>query len=118
MGAFLLFLFAYISLGAASYRDDSKDLSVAAQIRKQDEDTRAFLQKPFVPETAAGSASAALASADSKVLKGQALFQANSCSSCHGEGGVGTAAAGPLTGVGQKFTGHRSSHSFTHPILR
>ena len=60
--------------------------------------------KPFVPEAAAGSVSAALVSADPKVLKGQALFQASSCNSCHGDGGVGTAAAGPLTGVGQKYT--------------
>ncbi len=104
VGAFLVFLLAYIFLGVASYRDDFRDPGVAAQIRKQDEDTKAFMQKPFVPEAAAGSVSAALASADPKVLKGQALFQANSCSSCHGEGGVGTAAAGPLTGVGQKFT--------------
>ena len=29
---------------------------------------------------------------------------ANSCGSCHGDGGVGTAAAGPLTGLGQKYT--------------
>jgi ubiquinol-cytochrome c reductase cytochrome b subunit len=104
VGAFFVFLFAYISLGVASYRDDYKDPGVAAQMHKQEEDTKAFMQKPFVPESAAGSAAAALASADPKVLKGQALFQANSCSSCHGEGGVGTAAAGPLTGVGQKYT--------------
>jgi ubiquinol-cytochrome c reductase cytochrome b subunit len=104
VGAFFVFLLAYVSLGAASYRDDYKDPGVAAQIHKQEEDTRAFMQKPFVPEAAAGSASAALASADPKVLKGQALFQANSCNSCHGDGGVGTAAAGPLTGVGQKYT--------------
>jgi mono/diheme cytochrome c family protein len=37
-------------------------------------------------------------------LKGQALFQANSCNSCHGDGGTGTAAAGPLTGIGKKHT--------------
>jgi ubiquinol-cytochrome c reductase cytochrome b subunit len=104
VGAFFLFLLAYVSLGIASYRDDSKDPGVAAQMRKQEEDARAFMQKPFVPESAAGSASAALASADPKILKGLALFQAQSCNSCHGDGGVGTAAAGPLTGVGQKYT--------------
>jgi cytochrome c553 len=38
------------------------------------------------------------------VLKGLAIFEANSCNSCHGDGGVGTAAAGPLTGIGQKYT--------------
>ncbi len=104
VGAFFLFLVAYVSLGLASYRDDHRDPGVAAQIRKQDEDVKAFMQKPFVPEPGSGSASAALASADPKVLKGQALFQAESCNSCHGDGGVGTAAAGALTGIGQKYT--------------
>ena len=104
VGAFFLFLLAYTSLGVASYRDDYSDPGLAAQMHKQDEDSRAFMRKPFVPEAAAGSVSAALASADPKVLKGRALFQAQSCSSCHGEGGVGTAAAGPLTGVSQKYT--------------
>jgi ubiquinol-cytochrome c reductase cytochrome b subunit len=104
VGAFFLFLLAYVSLGMASYRDDAKDPGVAAQMHKQEADALAFMQKPFVPESAAGSASAALASADPKVLKGLALFQAQSCNSCHGDGGIGTAAAGPLTGVGQKYT--------------
>ena len=104
VGAFFLFLVAYTSLGVASYRDDQKDPGVAAQMHKQEEDVKAFMQSPFVPEMAAGSASAALASADPKVLKGLAIFQAQSCNSCHGDGGVGTAAAGPLTGVGQKYT--------------
>lgn len=104
VGVFVLFLAGYVTLGIASYRDDHKDLGVAAQMRKQDEEARAFMALPFVPEAAAGSASAALASANPAVLKGQAIFEANSCSSCHGEGGVGTAAAGPLTSVGQRFT--------------
>jgi ubiquinol-cytochrome c reductase cytochrome b subunit len=104
VGAFLLFLIAYTSLGIASYHDDYSDPGLAAQMHKQDADAEAFMQAPFVPEAAAGSVSAALASADPKVLKGQALFQAQSCSSCHGEGGIGTAAAGPLTNVGKKYT--------------
>ena len=104
VGAFLLFLIAYTSLGVASYRDDRRDPGVAAQMQKQDEDTKNFMRQPFVPEAAAGSASAALSAADPEVLKGLALFQANSCSSCHGDGGAGTAAAGPLTGVRQKYT--------------
>jgi len=104
VGAFLLFLIAYTTLGIASYRDDYRDPGMAAQMHQQDSDAKTFMQAPFVPEAAAGSVSAALASADPKVLKGQALFQAQSCNSCHGEGGVGTAAAGSLTGVGKKFT--------------
>jgi len=104
VGAFFLFLAAYIALGVASYRDDFRDPGLAAQMRKQDEDARAFMQKPFVPARAAGSVAAALVSADPKVLKGQAIFQAQSCNACHGEGGVGSPAAGPLIGVGTKFT--------------
>lgn len=105
VGTFAAFLVVYVGLGVASYRDDYvKDPSVAAQMHKQDEDERTFMAQPFVPEAAAGSATAALASANPLVLKGQALFEANSCNSCHGEGGVGSAAAGPLIGVGQKFT--------------
>ena len=104
VGSFLLFLIGYVSLGVASYRDDYSDPGMAAQMRKQDEDAANFMKQPFVPESAANTASAALVSADPKVLKGLALYQANSCGSCHGDHGKGTAAAGPLTGVGQKYT--------------
>ena len=104
VGAFVIFLIAYVSLGVASYRSDYSDPGMAAQMRKQDEEVKAFMQKPFVPEAAAGTTSAALASANPQILKGQALFQAQSCSSCHGEGGVGSAAAIALTGIGQKYT--------------
>ena len=36
--------------------------------------------------------------------EGTGHFPGQSCSSCHGEGGVGTAAAVALTGIGQKYT--------------
>ena len=104
VGAFFLFLLGYVSLGFASYHDDSTDPGVKAQMQKQEDDTKAFMEKEFVPEAAPGTAAASIASADPKVAKGLAVFQAQSCSSCHGEGGVGTAAAGPLTGVSKKYT--------------
>jgi mono/diheme cytochrome c family protein len=104
VGSFLLFLIGYTALGVASYRDDYSDPGMAAQMRKQDEDAKLFMKQPFVPGSAAGNASAALASADPKVLKGLVIYQAGSCSSCHGDRGVGTAAAGALTGIGQKYT--------------
>ena len=37
-------------------------------------------------------------------MKGSALFQANSCNSCHGDNGIGSAAAPALTGVSTKYT--------------
>jgi ubiquinol-cytochrome c reductase cytochrome b subunit len=104
VGAFLLFLIGYTSLGIASYRDDYRDPAMAAQMRQQDADSKAFMEQPFVPEVAAGSVPASLVAADPKVLKGQALFQANSCNSCHGDGGTGSAAAGQLLGIGMKYT--------------
>ena len=51
VGAFLIFLIAYISLGVASYRADYSDPGMAAQMHKQDEDVKAFMQKPFTPES-------------------------------------------------------------------
>ena len=103
VGAFTLFLVAYLSLGFASHHDDYSDPGMAAQMHKQDADAKAFMEQPFIPETAAGSATVSLVAANPAVLKGQALFEANSCSSCHGEGGVGSAAAGPLIGVAAKL---------------
>jgi len=104
VGAFFVFLIAYTSLGIASYRDDYKDPSMAAQMHQQDADAKAFMNAPFVPEMAAGSLPSALTAADPKVAKGLVLFQAGSCNVCHGEGGIGTAIAGPLTGVAHKYT--------------
>jgi ubiquinol-cytochrome c reductase cytochrome b subunit len=54
--------------------------------------------------SAAPAASPAAAAADPQIAKGQALFTAGPCSSCHGDHGEGTGAAGPLTGVGAKYT--------------
>jgi mono/diheme cytochrome c family protein len=104
VGTFLLFLIAYTGLGIASYHDDYSDPSMAAQMHTQDADSRAFMASPFVPENAPGSLPASLVSADPMVVKGHALFQSQSCNSCHGEGGIGTAAAVSLTGVGVKYS--------------
>lgn len=104
VGVFFLFLIVYVGLGIVSYHGDYGDPTVAAQMHKQEADTKAFMLKPFVPEAATGKAAAPLAAADPSVLKGQAIFQAQSCSACHGEGGVGTPAAVALTVVGQKYT--------------
>jgi len=45
-----------------------------------------------------------LAADDPKVLKGQAIFAAQTCNACHGDAGKGTPAGGPLTGLGAKYT--------------
>lgn len=104
VGAFFLFLLCYTGLGIASYHDDYSDKSMAAQMHTQDDAARAFMAAPFVPEAAAGTVPASIVSADPVVVKGHALFTSQSCNSCHGEGGIGTAAAGALTGVDAKYT--------------
>ncbi|MEO7029231.1 MAG: cytochrome b N-terminal domain-containing protein [Acidobacteriaceae bacterium] len=104
VGAFFLFLVCYTGLGIASYHDDYSDKSMAAQMHSQDEASRAFMAAPFVPEAAADTIPASLISADPLIVKGHALYGSQSCNSCHGEGGIGTAAAGALTGVGAKYT--------------
>ena len=104
VGAFFLFLVVYTGLGFASYHDDYSDPGMAKQMAAQDNDSRVFMAKPFVPEAAAGSVSASLMSADPKIVKGHQIFEAQSCSSCHGVGGIGTAAAPALTGISAKYT--------------
>ena len=104
VGAFLLFLVCYTGLGFASYHDDYSDPAMAAQMHKQDADSQAFMNSPFIPETAGGGTPANVASADPIVVKGHALFQSQSCNSCHGEDATGTAAAPALTGVGAKYS--------------
>ncbi|MEO6802653.1 MAG: hypothetical protein ABI197_05325 [Granulicella sp.] len=93
VGAFFLFLVCYIGLGIASYHDDYSDKSMAAQMHLQNEASRTYMA-PFVPEAAAGTIPASLVSADPLVVKGHALFESQPCNSCHGEGGIGTAAGG------------------------
>ncbi len=53
------------------------------------------------PPTAPASTAPA---ADPQIAKGQALFVAGPCSSCHGAHGEGTADAVALTGLGAKYT--------------
>jgi len=46
---------------------------------------------------------AGAAPADPLATEGKALFEAQACSACHGEGGVGTAAGVKLIGIGAKM---------------
>jgi ubiquinol-cytochrome c reductase cytochrome b subunit len=52
----------------------------------------------------ASVAPSATAVADPLIAKGQALFANGPCSDCHGDHGEGSTAAGPLTGVGAKYS--------------
>jgi len=103
VGAMVLFLAAFAGLGVRSHLEDVRDPSIAAQIKKQNEEMEAFRRTPFEPQSNEASVSAAVVAADPAVLKGKVLFAAQGCDACHGDGGVGTAAAPKLLGVAAKF---------------
>jgi mono/diheme cytochrome c family protein len=42
--------------------------------------------------------------ADPLAAKGKTIFEAQSCNACHGDGGVGTAAATGVIGIGKQFS--------------
>jgi mono/diheme cytochrome c family protein len=47
--------------------------------------------------------------------KGKTIFEAQSCNACHGDGGVGTAAAPALTGIAARIPPEQLAQLFTHP---
>jgi ubiquinol-cytochrome c reductase cytochrome b subunit len=101
VGCYVFVFLALFGLGYMSYRSDHNDAGYAAQLAAQEKDTAAFMRQPFQPEASGSSVSGAeLASADPLVAKGKTIYE-QSCNACHGESGLGTAAAPKLTGVGR-----------------
>jgi ubiquinol-cytochrome c reductase cytochrome b subunit len=93
-------------LGGLSHRNDLRDPAVASQLAKQHEDVVSFMKAPFEPELAGSSLAAAnVALANPLAAKGKDIFEQQGCNACHGDGGVGTAAAPKLIGVGAKYDG-------------
>lgn len=91
-------------LGGLSHRNDLRDPAVASQLAKQREDVESFMKAPFEPELAGSSLAAAnMALANPLAAKGKEIFEQQGCNACHGDNGVGTAAAPKLTGVGTKY---------------
>jgi ubiquinol-cytochrome c reductase cytochrome b subunit len=91
-------------LGFASQREDMRNPGVAAQLRKQQQDTAEFMKAKFEPELSGGSLAAQNAAlTDPEASQGKAIFEKESCNACHGDNGVGTAAAPKLIGVGRKY---------------
>jgi ubiquinol-cytochrome c reductase cytochrome b subunit len=92
------------ALGALSHRNDLRDPAVASQLAKQSEDVKDFMKEPFQPELAGSSLAAANAAlADPRAAKGKEIFEQQACNACHGDNGIGTAAAPKLIGVGAKY---------------
>jgi ubiquinol-cytochrome c reductase cytochrome b subunit len=116
MGAYAFVLFALIGFGLQSRYLDTHDAGVAQQLAKQSAEENEYMHKPFEPELSSASLTAAnVALADPLAAKGKAVFEAQACNACHGDGGIGTAAAPPLIGVGGKFSADQIVVLLRHP---
>jgi ubiquinol-cytochrome c reductase cytochrome b subunit len=78
-----------------------------------------YMHKPFEAELSSASLTAAnTALADPEAAKGKTIFESSSCNACHGDGGVGTAAAPALVGVSAKVSPEQLANLFKHPTAK
>jgi len=118
VGSFAVVLLSLGGLGWLSHYNDQRDPGVARQVAKQRKGTEEFMRAPFAfeLETSAASLAAAQASAvDPLLVKGKALYGEQSCDSCHGDGGVGTADGAKLIGIAAKLPGDKLAAVLKHP---
>ncbi len=105
VGSYVFVFLALFGLGYTSYRSDHSDPGYAAQLASQDNETEEFMHQPFQPESSGTSvAGVAQRTADPLVSKGKGIYESQSCNACHGDAGVGTAAAPKLTGIGDHLS--------------
>ena len=119
MGAYAFVLFALAGLGLRSQYLDKHDPGVAQQLAKQKSEENEYMRKPFEPELSSASLTAAnVALADPLAAKGKTIFEAQSCNACHGDGGVGTAAAPALVGIAANISPSQLTELFKHPTAK
>jgi len=119
MGAYVFLMFGLVGLGLRSVYQDKHDPSVAEQLAKQKTEEEEFMRKPFEPDLSAASLAAAnVALADPLAAKGKTIFAAQSCNACHGDGGVGTAAAPALIGISAKLSTGQVANLLQHPTAK
>jgi ubiquinol-cytochrome c reductase cytochrome b subunit len=119
MGAYAFVLFVLVGLGLRSQYLDKHDPGVAQQLAKQNTEEAEYMHKPFEPELSSASLTAAnVALADPLAAKGKTIFEAQSCNACHGDAGVGTAAAPALVGMAAKSSPDQLAQLFKHPTLK
>jgi ubiquinol-cytochrome c reductase cytochrome b subunit len=119
MGAYVFVMLALVGLGLRSQYLDRHDPAVAQQLAKQGAAEVEYAAAPFEPELSSASlVQANVALADPLAAKGKALFEGQSCNACHGDGGVGTAAAPALVGVSKKLPAEKLAELFQHPTAK
>lgn len=119
VGVFSMILLGLGALGAISHHQDLSSPGVAAQLKAQHDATEEFMRTKFEPELSGGSLAAqnaALANPDA--AKGKEIFEGQSCNACHGDNGVGTAAAPKLIGVGQKYSSSQIEALLHNPTAK
>jgi hypothetical protein len=116
MIAYAVVALSLIGLGMRSYYLDRADAGVAQQLVKQDDEEKAYMSKPFEPELSSASLAASnISLGDPEAAKGKIIFEAQTCNACHGDGGIGTAAAPALIRVGKKLSVDQMQHLLLHP---
>lgn len=118
-GAYAFVFFALVGLGLRSRYLDRHDSGVALQLARQNTEEEEYMRQPFEPELSSASLAAAnVALADPLAAKGKVIFEAQSCNACHGDGGVGTAAAPALVGIAAKLSPDEVAELFRHPTSK
>ncbi len=116
MGSYVFVFVCLVGLGLRSQYLDAHDAGIARQVAQQKADEAEYMRKPFEPELSSGSLTTANAAlADPVAAKGKTIFEAQSCNACHGDNGIGTAAAPKLTGVVNKFDAQKLEALLKHP---
>ena len=116
MGAYAFVVLGLVGLGLRSEYQDQHDPGVAQQLARQKTEEDEYMRKPFEPDLSSASLAAAnVALADPLAAKGKTIFEAQSCNACHGDGGVGTAAAPALIAVGAKYSSDQLAALLKHP---
>ena len=119
MAAYVFVFATLIGLGLRSQYLDRHDSGVAQQLAKQQAEESAYARQPFEPELSSASLAAAnVTLADPLAAKGKTIFEGQSCNACHGDGGVGTAAAPALAGISKKFSPDQVANLFQHPTAK
>ncbi len=119
MGAYAFVVFALVGLGLRSQYLDRHANGVAQQLAKQRAEEDAYARKPFEPELSSASLIAINGTlADPLAAKGKTIFEEHSCNACHGDNGVGTAAAPALIGLSTKLDSAQVAELFKHPTAK
>ena len=114
--AVAIVLVGMVFLGFRSHLDDLRDRSVAEQLAYQEKQAEDYTKAPFIPSMESASGQPLISGpVDPLVAKGKGIFNAEGCSGCHGQTGMGTAQAPSLVGVTTKYPLPQLTALLHHP---